>query len=329
MTTSGTVGRTVIDATTVIEHAVRRCGVLATAITGEMQTSLKENLFLILSNFVTKGMELWCVGKTAYPTQAGAATLELELGWVDVENGLLRTVTSTAADALFAGGAAYTPGSALTIDSAVLELPVGTYTYALEGSADGSTWALVGSRSFTIDASIERICIDAMTFTSYAWWRLREVTASATLPLAATFCSNASEIPMYKMSRDDYVQMPNKAFPSRPLQFWFDKQTPRARLWFWPVPPDSTTYQCVIWGHRQIQDVGDLNNTLDAPQRWMDAVISELATRACLELPAQLVPPGRYDQLLLAAASILRDVQDAEIDGSPVSLAPSIRAYTR
>jgi len=49
----------------------------------------------------------------------------------------------------------------------------------------------------------------------------------------------------------------------------------------------------------------------------------------CLELPKELIPQGRYAELLTAAASILRDVQDAEIDGAPMRLAPNIRAYTR
>ena len=35
--TSGTVGQTIIDVTSMIEHAVRRCGVMASVITAEQQ----------------------------------------------------------------------------------------------------------------------------------------------------------------------------------------------------------------------------------------------------------------------------------------------------
>ena len=292
-----------------------------------MLSSAKDNLFLILSNFVTKGMELWCVGKVTYPVDQGASQLQLDVGWVDVEDALLRTVVSTDATALVAGGATYSPADAVLIASSVLELPAGSYSLVLEGSADGITWVQYGSRDVTL-AARGRAVIDADTFVTVAFWRAR-AEGSVVVPYSATFCSSATEIPMTKLTRDDYVQMPNKAFQARPLQYWFDKQTPQTRFWLWPTSQSSTVYQCVVWGHRQIQDVGELSNTLDVPQRWLDAVISELATRVCLELPKELVPPGRYEQLLTAAERILKDVQDAEIDGSPVRLAVNIRAYTR
>lgn len=329
MATSGTVGRTVIDATAVIEHATRRCGVLTTELTAEMQTSAKDNLFLILSDFVTKGMELWCLGKVTYPVLQGASILNLDVGWVDVEHALLRTVSSHAADAIVAGSATYAPAVDATIVSAVLDLPAGDYSWVLEGSSDGGvTWGTYGQRAVSL-AARQTICVDADVFTSLLNWRVAETLTGTVVPFSATFCDNWTEIPMSKTAQDDYAQLPNKGFPGRPLQFWFDKQRDNARFWLWPVGSDSVTYQCVVWGHRQIEDVGELSNTLDVPQRWMNAVISTLAPYICLELPKDKVPPGRLQELIGMAAAILKDVQDAEIDGAPVSIAPNISAYTR
>lgn len=325
---SGTVGLTQLDAISCIEHAARRCGVLASALTAEMLTSARENLFLILSEFVTKGLQLWCVQKTVYPLDAGGRFLYLNVGSVDLEDVLLRYGTANVAGAINAGIATYTPAVAVAVGSVVLGVPGGTYTFALEGSPDGVTWTQYGVASYTLTAT-KRVAFDADVVVTLGLWRVRETVLGIVVLNSAVFMTACTEINMSALNKDDYSLMPNKEFTStQPLQFWYDKQTPQARLWLWPLPATADRL-CVVWAQYQIQDVGDLSNTLQVPQRWLNAVISALAPYVCLELPKELVPPDRYTVLTARAEAALGDAMDAEVDGSPLRLAPRIGGYTK
>ena len=162
------------------------------------------------------------------------------------------------------------------------------------------------------------------------YWRVRDT--SGTLPTVGTltFSTAPYEIPMAKLSNDDYAALPNKTFSvpsgSKSLQFWFDKQI-SPRLWIWPASQDSTD-QIVVWSQRQIQDVGALTNTLDVPQRWLESIILLLACRCAVELPAGELPQGRLEYLEAKSAEHLAQAEDGESDGAPIRLSPNIAGYT-
>lgn len=327
MATSGTVGQTVIDVISVIEHAVRRCGVLVTAVPGEALTSARENLFMILSGFVTKGLQLWTIRKTVYPLGAGNRFLNLEVGSVDLQNVHLRSGNLNAATSIAAGTATYTPAAAVAVGSVVLEAAAGSYSFVLEGSPDGVSWTRYGGRALTLTEA-SRFAFDSDAVATLGYWRVRETLLGTIVLSSAGFMTAATEIDMTSINRDDYASMPNKEFAStQPLQFWNDRQASQSRLWLWPLAQTSDRI-VVVWAQYQVEDVGELSNTLAIPQRWLDPVISELATRVCLELPKELVPPDRYNILSERAQFALAEVQDAEVDGAPVRLAPDISGYT-
>lgn len=327
MATSGTVGLTTIDVTQIIEHAARRCTVLAPAIPAEVQLSARENLFMILTQLAVQGMALWCIHKTVYALAAGASDCTLDLGIEEVLNALCRTGIQNPG-ALAAGTATYSPTTAAQVYGVNLGVPQGTYTFVTEGSPDGVTWKQYGTKSVTLTAQ-GNVCYDNEPSATLLFWRVRETVAGTVVFYSAGFVTNANEVEMSVMSRDDYAALPNKFAQGRPLQYWYRKKFPQQQLKVWQVPADSTTYQAVVWARRQIQDVGALSNTLELPQRWLNAVISQLAPYVCLELPSQMVPTGRYEILVGLAADTLGAVLDAEVDGAPVRIDPGIRGYTR
>ena len=89
MATSQTVGRTSVSVTSLVEHAFRRCGKLASTISGELQMSAKENLFFLLTDLANRGLSLFCQKKTVLQTIAdnvtSAAALTTDQGPVLVE----------------------------------------------------------------------------------------------------------------------------------------------------------------------------------------------------------------------------------------------------
>ncbi len=336
MSTSGTVGQTQIDVTSIIEHAYRRCGKLASTISSELQLSARENLFFLLSDLANRGLSLWCVEKQIIGMQANQITFPLRVGTVDVMSALYRaktdltgtTITGTGWQGLDLGAG----GETAVYNAAISFAAPTTAAMVLESSSDALAWVQHAAFPFATTQSANTwISVDADNSASMRYWRVRDT--SGTLPAVdtLTFSTAPYEIPMAKMSNDDYASLPNKTFSvpagSKSLQYWFDKQT-SPRIWIWPGVQTSTD-QVVIWSQRHIQDAGALSNTLDIPQRWLESIILLLACRCAVELPAGELPPGRLEYLEGKSAEHLAQAEDSESDGAPIRIAPNIAGYTR
>lgn len=336
MSTSGTVGQTSIDTTSIIEHAYRRCGKLASTISSELQLSARENLFFLLSDLANRGLSLWCIEKQIIGMQANQITFPLRVGTVDVMSALYRTKTDLTGTAITGAGwqglDLGAGGETATYNAAISFAVPTSATLVLESSSDALAWVQRAAFPFaTTQPANTWISVDADNSASMRYWRVRDT--SGTLPAVdtLTFSTAPYEIPMAKMSNDDYASLPNKTFSvpagSKSLQYWFDKQT-APRIWIWPALQVSTD-QVVIWSQRHIQDVGALSNTLDIPQRWLESIILLLACRCAVELPAGELPPGRLEYLEGKSAQHLAQAEDGESDGSPIRIAPNIAGYTR
>lgn len=326
-----------MTATAVIEHAFRRCGKLASTISSELQLSAKENLFFLLSDLANRGISLWCIQKNILAVTPNQITFDLPRGTVDVHTTLYRTKTDLAGDTI--SGAGY-QGIDLGdgLDDAVYTVTLGftaaatTPTIVLESSADNVTWtALITVTSGISLAAGALVCADSDNSTTARYWRVRDTSGTLATVSTLTFSTDPMEVPMAKLSNDDYTALPNKAFAvptgSKSLQFWYDKQI-NPRIWIWPASQGSID-QIVVWTHRQIQDVGALTNTLEIPQRWLESVILTLACRCALELPAGELPPGRYELLSAEAERHLVQAENSESDGAPIRLTPRIACYSR
>lgn len=332
MATSGTVGRTVIDVVTAIEHAARKCGVVASMLTAENLESARQDLFMLLTALAVKGVNLWCVKKQVLATRQGKTAYTLAVGTEDlVSEPLLRRGTAELQTALGVAVATYTPTSALLVKSVtVAPAAAGPYALVLEGSPDGLAWTEYGSADGTLAAIGDTVCFDAEPVTAtLGFWRVRETVDLAATFTSVYFFSACTEVPMGQMARSDYLNLPVKETQTNaPLQFWYDKQAVAPLLYLWQTP-SSDTQQIVVWYQRQIEDVGPFNATLDVPQRWLEAIIYMLAERLILELPKALVDPTRYTLIPALATKYENEAADSETDGAPIRFRPNLRAYTR
>lgn len=329
MTTSGTIANTTVDVAKVVEHAVRKCGVPSSVITGEQLRVARENLFLILTALTNKGLNLWCIQKIVQPVTQFQSKYVLPAGTVDLLSGLYRYGAYSAATSYAGAAATLNAGTAIGVTSATVVATIaGTYSLVIEASPDGVTWNQVGSNTMmTASAVGDLLAVDVDAFLTNQYWRVREVALSVTLA-SVTFLSSTTELPMGVLNRDDYTSYPNKGFASTTiLQYWFDKQI-QPILHLWPVPSIAGP-QVVMWIQRQIQDVGALTGTLDIPQRWLNAIIHKLAAATYLELPPNVLPPGRYEILQPLAERLEKEAEDGETDGAPIRIQPGIRAYSR
>jgi hypothetical protein len=330
-TTSGTVALSVVDITTLMEHAFRRCGKLPSTVSGEQQLAALESLFFLLTDLVNDGISLWCIQRSVIPLVPGVGVYTMPPGTSDVMSSLYRT--QVALTGTLISGASYVGLSfvvATLPTNAQIKFSVASMpSLVVEYSQDNSTWvqATAFSKQQSTVATGSNIAVDVTSAPPALFWRVRDTSGAISAGATVVFSNTPSEIPMEPLNRDDYWNLPNKTIQgSRSLQYWYDKQI-SPQIWLWPVP--SIADQVVVEVHRQIQDVGSLTNLLEVPQRWYEYVVSAWASKICLELPAGEVPPGRLEYLDSKAEYHLNRAADGESDGAPIRLQPAIRGYTR
>lgn len=91
------------------------------------------------------------------------------------------------------------------------------------------------------------------------------------------------------ISRAEYAAIPQKGQTGeRPTQFYFQR-TITPSLFLWPVPRDNTV---TLYYYRMKiqQDAGSPTDSLDIPNRWMEAIASGLAAKLAVKFaPDRLV----------------------------------------
>lgn len=328
MAYSNTVSQTVFNTRKIIDNAVRRCKLTAQQITAEHIDIANDQLYLFLSDLANQGAPLWCIEKQIYPLYDGVGDITMTDGTVDILNSnfrWLQEVTGTNYD-----DPTYREVD-FTTDTFVANVGIlwsaASVPIVLERSDDGATWYEIQSETPTASAG-EWTWYDLDSSVAARYFRVRATTG--TLGFSQIYLANTpTEIPLARMNRDDYTNLPNKAFQSnRPLQFWFDRQVNNPIMHMWPVPNEAATVcQIVVWRQRYIMDVGSMTQDVEVPQRWLEAIVSGLAAKMALELvevDVNLIPI--LDQ---KAAISLNIAQMEERDNSPMMIAPNISPYTR
>jgi len=360
MTVSGTISATVFQTRKVIDHAFRRCRMLPQQISSEQIDMAKDDLYLLLSSLANQGFPLWCIEKDIIPLYLGQYVIELPQGTVDIlnanyrwmfrQNGITQYstpggITEYAFDGDLSTSCAQTgangtltivyngdptnPQSQAQVTTVgVMMATSGSFNIVFETSSDSVTWTAVlspGATTYTAN-KWQWYDIDGAVATNY--FRMRE-TGGNTLNVVEFYAANnPTEIPLARMNRDDYTNLPNKTFAGQPLQYWLDRQRANPVMWIWPVTNQQAMFsQFVVWRERHIMDVGALTDTLDIPQRWYEAIVWQLAWRLSQELPE--VDPSLLTFIKGTADEALALAQAEERDNSPIYFAPNISPYTR
>jgi hypothetical protein len=328
MAFSNTVSQTNFNTRRVIDNAIRRCKLTAQQITAEHIDIANDQLYLFLSDLANQGAPLWCIEKQIYPLYDGVGDITMTDGTVDILNSNFRWLQQVT-------GINYDDPTYREVDftDAIFVANVGILWSAaavpivFERSDDGVIWDEFQTETPTASAG-EWTWYDMDSSVAARYFRIR--ATSGTLGFSQIYLANTpTEIPLARMNRDDYTNLPNKAFQSnRPLQYWFDRQVNNPIMHMWPVPNlAATVCQIVVWRQRYIMDVGTMTQDVEVPQRWLEAIVSGLAAKMALELvevDANLIPI--LDQ---KAAISLNIAQMEERDNSPMMIAPNISPYTR
>jgi len=329
MAYSGTVSQTNFNTRRVIENAARRCKLPAQSLTPEHVDIANDQLYLLLSDLSNRGIQLWCIEKTLYPLYEGQSDITTITGTVDILNSNLRTLQqATGVDTTTAQSIRTQFNTPTVISTVGVQWSAASGgVLSLQRSDDGVAWTTVQTETPVASAG-EWTWYDLDTSVASLYFRI--VTSAPALSYSRVYLGNTpTEIPLARLSRDDYTNLPNKTFSSnRPLQFWLDRQVQRPVMNLWPVPNAAAeVMQVVVWAQRHIMDVGTMTQNIEVPQRWYEAIVAMLAARLAMEYIE--VDAGLIGMLDQKAKESLYFAQQEERDNSPMMILPNISMYTK
>ena len=127
-------------------------------------------------------------------------------------------------------------------------------------------WANRGLNQWTITQRTQALTSGTRTYT---------LSADVIDILSAVVTRSSTDFSLTRVSRDDDLNIPNKANTGSPTQFFLDRQvTPSLRLW--PTPENST--DVVVYNAlTRIDDADTAINTLDVPFRFYPCLAAGLA----------------------------------------------------
>jgi hypothetical protein len=354
MAYSNTTGDTTINVDQLISYAFRDSGKTAEEMTPELVNAGKQALFYNLQNLSNLGVNLWLLENQLYGALTAQQQLYLPKTTIDVrEANWVYVINNTAVEYLPVSNSESPAAFNLNLDTHAtttiganyfgLEyspaLPVYyvgwnayapsgsvTYNFVYEVSNDGITWEIKQTFPAITMADKEWKYYNIPITPNYLYYRLRETVTTTFSIRQIVFSTSQQVIPLARLNRDDYWNLPNKQFPSqRSLQYWYDR-TIEPSMYLWPVPNnDFQMFQLLV--EKQMEDVGSLTNEIYVPDRWIASVQARLSHKLSMQIPG--VDLARIQYLEAQADKLFQQASDEERDKSPIYFQPNVSYYTR
>jgi hypothetical protein len=268
----------------------------------------------------------WCIEQLILPMYENQPLITLPPGTVEVLN-LNYRVLQLLSGASVTTSTSYTVNftTQTVVNTVGIKWSAAAVPVNFQVSTNGSSWTTVGTSSVTASAG-DITWTDISGALAYAYFRI--VATSGTLNFSAITLGNLpQQIPLGQLNRDSYVNQSNLQFPGRPSNYYFQRDLPEPVVYLWPAPFSAAEQaQLILWRHRQIMDTENLQQEVEVPQRWLQAIVDGLASKVAAETPQ--VDAALMPLLEQRAAVSMQRAWDGDNDGSPIQINPGIRAYT-
>jgi hypothetical protein len=147
------------------------------------------------------------------------------------------------------------------------------------------------------------------------------LTADVVDLLEVVLRRDGTDYELDRISRGDYMTLPDKTTQGRPSQFYFDRQVaPVINIW---AVPENSTDQLVYYYVQRIQDADTLANTTDMPFRFYPCMVAGLAYYMAMKRA-----PDRIQILKSVYEEEFQRAADEDEGRTPLKLQPSI-SYLR
>lgn len=131
--------------------------------------------------------------------------------------------------------------------------------------------------------------------------------------------STFSDVAIERISRSDYLNLPDKTTTGRPSQFFVErKETPV--LYVYPTPDDRTTYQFISYRISRIDDVTASAQDQEVPSRFIPCMTTGLAYQIALKKN-----PQKASILKIEYEEAFNRAAEEDRDRASISLTPRIR----
>ena len=172
-----------------------------------------------------------------------------------------------------------------------------------------SEWANRGLNLWTVEQATQALTSGTATY---------QFTTDYTDLHEVVIRRGGTDFSLSRMSRGDYLNLPNKDQTGRPSQYYFDRKiTPSLILW---PTPDSSSDSLVYYYVRRIQDADTLQNTTDIPFRFLPCLVAGLAYYISMKKA-----PDRIQILKSVYEEEFQRASDEDEDRVPLKLTPDIK----
>ena len=170
-------------------------------------------------------------------------------------------------------------------------------------------WANRGLNLWTVKQATQALTQGTATYT---------FTSDYTDLLEVVVRRSGTDFEISRMSRSEYLTIPNKTTQGRPSQYYYNRQV-EPQITLWPTPENSTD-TLVYYYVQRIEDVDALVNTTDAPYRFLPCMVAGLAYYTALKKAPERVQllKNLYEEEFQRAA-------DEDEDRVALNLQPSIQ----
>jgi len=339
-----------------IEGATSRAGIPPTKLTTEIVEKSLDELNLVFTQLLNRGVQLWKRQKMILPCYLNQQQVALPAGVNRVATLTRRSMQrQTGTPFTTAGGTAAlafdddldtactqtsvdpTNGTSIgcIFDQATQIVTAGvlfnvaavidnlSFEYSIDGVTD---WTSLGSVQGTV-ARGQWVWVDLDGAPSALGWRVRCQSATQFSATEIYFGNQPQEIPLDPWNLDEYTSMPNKTTPGRVINWYQQRSLDNVVLYVWPVPNSQAIYdQLVTWVLEYLDEVSSPTQALDVPRRWYDAITAQLARRLCRVLPE--ADMSRYQMLKGEEMEATELAEGEERDPSRVNFDFGLDAYT-
>jgi len=275
-----------------VEEAFERCGLEFR--TGYDAVTARRSLNFLFADWANRGLNRWTMNQVSQTVVSGLA--EYPVGIITATVGastnlvLGNTITGQTSAAT---AVVLTKPSSTTITTSI---PSGAFT-AGETVSSTDSGGSATTTTISADPSIEdvRSTIDI---------------------LSAVIRRSGTDVSISRVSRDTFLNIPNKTTTGRPTQYYVDRQiTPVLKIW--PTPENSTDifiYDRLV----RIDDADTSANTVEIPFRFYPCLAAGLAYYIALKRSPDRVQllKGLYEEEFIRAA-------DEDRDKVSINLVPS------
>lgn len=201
-----------------------------------------------------------------------------------------------------------------------------TYTLVVDYSFDNVNWTTVYTApSQKYLASQTTWFVIEKSLNARAW-RIRE-TGGATLAIQKIYFDQPTNVGtgdrlLSPLSRSEYMAIASKMNTGFPSGYYFD-QTITPTIILWPVPAVGNTATAVLYtNYRYAQDVTQMFQNAEIPQRFYDALVAGLSARLAVKFA-----PDRYPLMKSEASEAYATAAHTDFENVTLRFQPDFNQY--